>query len=502
MKNVLTKLTHRLREIHDLKAAAELLGWDQQIHMPPGGEQARVRQSGVLASLAHQKLCEAELGELLEAVGASVEQDDATASLVREAQRDRDQALRLDPALVRRLAEATGSAHSRWVAAREKADFSLFVSALQTVVDLKRREAEALRRKEHAEPYDALLDTYEPGTCVTELDPLVAETCALSRQVYEAVRESGRPPDVEVLKQGFAREVQHRFSCMLLEAIGFDFERGRLDCSIHPFTTSFDPGDVRVTTRFQEQWLPASVFSTLHEGGHGLYEQGLETSQVGTPLAQPLSLGIHESQSRFWENQIGRSEAFWRHFYPQLKKLFDAQLATVECEDFYRAINAVDATLIRVEADEVTYNLHIGIRYDLEKALLRGELQVDELPSAFNAAVRTQLGLETPNDTVGVLQDIHWSLGLFGYFPTYLLGNIYAAEWARAAATALGDLSERVAAGRLKTIRDWLRHEIHRHGRRYTVHQLFARVCGRPPSPQSFGQYLKDKYGPIYGLSL
>jgi carboxypeptidase Taq len=296
---------------------------------------------------------------------------------------------------------------------------------------------------------------------------------------------------------------------LLLERIGFDFERGRMDASVHPFTTSFDSSDVRVTTRYHEKWLPAALFGILHEGGHALYEQGLSPSgsssenrdYVGTPLREALSLSIHESQSRFWENQVGRSRPFWECFFPTLRDCFPQNLSEVTVDDFYFASNMVRPSPIRVEADEVSYNLHIGMRYELEKSLLRDDVSVGELPGAWNELSRKLLGFEPKDDAEGVLQDIHWSMGLFGYFPTYLLGNLYAAQWAAAAKRHLTGWDDLLRGGKLRPILGWLRENVHRHGRRYTAAELVVRATGSELDPAFYDRYLRNRYGELYGVT-
>lgn len=494
------ELLSKLREHGDLQSIEQLLGWDQQTYMPPGGNDARARHIAMLSAMAHRRLTDPRLAELIEQCGADPDLSEEQKAQLRETKRERDKAVKLPEDLVREIAETAVKAHVLWAEAREKDDFTLFSPILKSMIDLKKREAEALGYGEGV-AYDALLDQFEPGASVAELNPIIERTREITQAAVDAIRGSAQKPDTEILKRGYAASAQEKFGLQVLKAMGYDLTAGRLDKAVHPFTTSFDTKDVRITTRYQEDWLPASVFGSIHEGGHALYEQGLPAEHVSTPLGDSLSLGYHESQSRFFENIMGRGRPFWEHFYPSLKESFPNVLRGVELDDFHFAINTVEPSLIRVEADEVTYNLHIIIRYEIEQAIFAGEASVDDLPQLWNEKIQSYLGLTPPNNTLGVLQDIHWSLGAFGYFPTYLLGNLYAAQWSAAIRRDMPDMDQRIAGGDLLPIRDWMREKIHRHGRRYPANELAVMISGESLNPEYFDAYLKERFSGLYGVS-
>lgn len=490
-----------LRDVHDLRRAAAVLDWDQQIYMPVKGNDARSRQSALLAELAHQKFCDPRLGEAVEASLADAALSPARRACVLEVKRDRDKAVKVPADLVREIQETAGRAHMAWVNARKENRFAGFAPFLARLIELRTREADALGVPEGGVPYDALLDQFEPGATVKTLNPVIERARDECVAAVKAIRGSARKPKLEILKRRYPKEGQEKFSRQILTAMHYDTQGGRLDESVHPFTTSFDIDDVRITTRYEERWLPGALFGTIHEAGHALYEQGLDRAHWGTPLADALSVGFHESQSRFWENQIGRSLAFWAHFYPSLKRLFPAALKGVSLKDFHFAVNAVHPSLIRVEADEVTYNLHIVIRYEIEQAIFAGKAKVADLPALWNEKMRAYLGIVPPTDALGVLQDIHWSMGAFGYFPTYLLGNLYAAQWMNVLRKAMPDLEARVGAGDLLPVKTWLNEQIHRHGRRYPTDRLSKRVSGEPLNPAHFAAYLREKFGALYDVT-
>ncbi len=515
----LIKLKTVLRNIHDYGCIEELLGWDQQVMMPPKGMEARSRQLGLVAELAHKAMCSDELGDLLKQASEVVVEGSQEAAMVREAQRDRKIALRLPAPLVKKITEVTAEAHVHWVQARNKDDFDVFAPVLKEIVALKREQASALMREETKHPYDTLMDQYEPNATVEWMDPLVERAASVSQKVYEAVQGS-KVSGPGIPAGSFDLDGQKVFCGKLLEWIGFDMEAGRLDASVHPFTCAFDPGDVRLTTRYSVDEPFMAFFSTLHEGGHGLYEQGLPKDYVGTPLAQALSLGLHESQSRFWENQIGRRFSFWQYAEPELKKIFPRLPAEVTPENLFFSVNRVEASFLRTESDEVTYNLHIALRYELEKALLTGELEVNDLEDEWNNGMEKLLGIRPKCPREGVLQDIHWSMGLFGYFGTYLLGNLYSAQWAQALENDLEDksvsrgqenpassspplskLDQLIQEGDFLSIRDWLRRNIHIHGRRYSADELSRRLIGSLDS-KYFESYIKKKYSRLYNIEV
>ncbi len=501
MNEEFAELINRLREVSDIRMAEGLLGWDQQTYIPAKGHTARARQIGVLSSLAHERLCSKELNDLLQSLSKDSSLSEEQQALLREAKRDREKAVKVPHDLVRDISQTAAQAHSIWVQARKENNFSTFEPILAKLVELKQKEAEALGYDEDGCSYDALLDAFEPRATVKKLNPIIETVRDVSVAAVKAISQSKRKPKSEILRRFFSRQGQQRIGNEVTAAIGFDFEAGRIDEAVHPFTSSFDPQDVRLTTRYDEDWLPTSLFGLIHEAGHGMYEQGLPVEHVGTPLGEAVSLGIHESQSRFWENQIGRSLSFWKYVYPGLKEVFPTALGDVNLEQFHFAINTVAPSLIRVEADEVTYNLHIIIRYEIEQDLFSGKISVSELPKIWNEKMEAYLGIRSESDTKGVLQDIHWSFGGFGYFPTYLLGNLYAAQWMAALRKDYPNLDEMIANGEFSTIRDWMREKIHKHGRRYTVSDLARLASGEDLNPDHFANYLKDRFAPLYDVS-
>ncbi len=496
------QLKNHLADVVHLRHAAAVLGWDQQVNMPPGGAPARAEQLATLSRLAHEKFVAEETGRLIEAAEAEIaglDTDHDDAALVRVVRHDYDLATRVPTTLVEELARVTSQAHEIWARAREQADFAAFVPTLERILDLKRQEAEALGYEDRM--YDALLDQYEPhmktadverlfGELRTELVPFVA-------QIFERLDAVDDSP----VRKRYDVERQAEFGLQVIKKLGYDLTRGRQDKSVHPFTTEFSINDVRITTRYQEDWMPSALFGSIHEAGHAMYEQGCDQGYEGTFLAGGTSLGVHESQSRLWENVVGRSRAFWSHFYGDLQRLFPEQLGQVDLETFYRAINAVSRSLIRVEADEVTYNLHIMLRFELENDLLEGKLAVRDLRDAWNAKMEAYLGITPPDDGKhGVLQDVHWSSGLIGYFPTYSLGNFLSVQYWEKAVQDVPSIPTDIARGEFGSLLNWLRENIHRHGRKYWPAELTQRVTGEPIQVRSFLRYLKEKYTDIYGL--
>jgi len=504
----LDRLKEKLRDIHHLTDAAALLSWDQETYMPAGGGQARADQIATLQTLAHDQCVSSDMADLLSPwidLETGHIREDAQPSLnpsehalLRETWRDFHRAQKLPSSFVHRLEQECSLAQQVWTEARQRNDFALFLPYLRTVVGLKLEETEYLGYAES--PYDALLDTYEPGATAAALQPLFSTLREQLARLLERVRQSPMKPDPSILTQSFSTDRQLAFSRQVLETMGYRFEHGRLDLSAHPFTTSFHPTDVRLTTRVFERDLPSCLFSCIHEGGHGLYDQGLSPDHYGTPLGEPISLGIHESQSRLWENSVGRSLPFWRHFYPLLQQTFPEQLGSVPLEPFYAAINRVEPSLIRVEADELTYNFHIMLRFEIELDLIEGRLTVEELPAIWNQKMKEYLGVVPDRDADGVLQDVHWSFGAFGYFPTYTLGNIYAAMFYEQACHDLPDLEQHIGQGQLLPLKNWLNSKVHRWGRQFTSQELVQRVTGQSPSPDAFLRSLSQKFTNLYQL--
>ncbi|MFO7607565.1 MAG: carboxypeptidase M32 [Candidatus Krumholzibacteriia bacterium] len=494
-----------VHEVHDLGSAMGLLEWDQEIMMPPRGVQGRARVRATVAALMHDRMVDPELGELVATLAGTAAADPgafdpwARANL-RELKRQRDRAVKVPRQLVADLAREGSLAQQAWVEARAKDDWARFAPHLARLVDLKRREAQAVGYA--TEPYDALLDEYEPGARAADLAQLFAQLRDGLVPILDALREAPHPPADAAWRGAFTAADQDRLGRAVLDAMGYDFAAGRLDVSAHPFTQGLGPGDVRITTRYDAADLRPALYATMHEGGHALYELGLPGEHAGEPVGSAVSLGIHESQSRLWENLVGRSRPFVAWLAPQLAGIWPAAYGGADPEALYRAANTVRPSLIRIEADEVTYNLHIILRLEIERALVAGEVEVDGLPSLWREKVKAYLGLDVPSDREGVLQDIHWSFGLFGYFPTYALGNLYASQLFAAARRHLPDLDAQLARGELAGLLGWLRANVHGPGSLYPAGELCVRVTGQELSPEPFLAHVRAKFGDVYGVSL
>ena len=495
------ELIRRSRERSTLASCSALLGWDEQTTMPPGGAESRGTMMATLAGITHDRAVDPRVGELLAAVeGSSVvaDADGPEAANVRELRRDFDRQTKLPKALVEELARVTTVAQGEWVAARKARDFARFRPWLESIVGLKRQEAACFGFEEVA--YDALLDDYEPGATTRALVPVFAALKAELVPLARAIAGSSRRPDPSILDRDYPVDRQKMLGESVAAAVGFDFRRGRLDVAAHPFCSGIAPGDCRITTRYNPRDFTESFFGVLHEAGHGLYEQGLAPEHAGTPMGEATSLGIHESQSRLWENAVGRGRPFWSYWFPILRRTFPAALHDVDPEAFHFAINRVAPTLIRVQADEVTYNLHVLARFELEQAILSGDLPVADIPGAWDDAYEANLGIRPAHVSEGCLQDVHWSAGLFGYFPTYTLGNLFSAQLFDAASAALGGLDEALARGDCSGLLGWMRENVHRHGRGLRSAALVEKATGSPPDHRPLVRALTRKYGEIYGL--
>jgi carboxypeptidase Taq len=494
---------NQARRAMRLQTAADTLEWDERTGMPRGGGDYRAEQVSMLRGMVHEFRTDPAYGdalcELIETIAGDDPHDDRVAT-IRELHRDWDRDRKLPTELVERIADATVRGQQVWDAARKADDFAAFAPALRTIVDLKRQTGQLLCEGTDRTAYEALMDEYEPDAREADLTRVFADLREPLVKLIAEIADAPRRPQTELLEQDFPIDRQRRFSHQLAAAIGFDFDCGRLDETSHPFCTTLGPRDIRILTRFEKDWLPSGIFGTLHEAGHGLYEQGLRDEWFGLPPGSYVSLGMHESQSRLWENQVGRSLAFWQCHYSDTQSQFAPLLDGVSLDTFYFAINTIRPSLIRVEADEATYNLHIIIRFDLERQLIDGSLSVDDLPAAWNARYASDLGVTPPSDADGVLQDVHWSAGLIGYFPTYTLGNLAAAQLFDAAADDLGDLSGQFAEGVYSPLLEWLGQNVHRHGRCYSGGDLVARATGRPLSADSLVRYLNAKLRPLYGI--
>jgi carboxypeptidase Taq len=495
------ELIQRTKETAVLASCGAVLGWDERTYMPHDGSAFRGDQMALLARLTHEMSTDPKVGELLVSVeGTSlVANPESPAAInVREIRRAYDRAVKLPKELVEELARVTTRAQQAWQEARSKNDFPAFRPWLEQIIQLKRREADAVGYKDH--PYDALLDEYEPGATAAEIRKVLSALASELVPLIAAIGQSERKPRREILEREYAVDVQQSFAKEAAEALGFNFRAGRLDVTTHPFCSGVGPGDCRITTRYNPRFFNEAFFGVLHETGHGIYDQGLVAEHFGTPLGTYCSLGIHESQSRLWENQVGRGRPFWEHFYPRAQKAFPTALADVRLDDFYFAINVARPSLIRVEADEATYNLHIILRFELELSLLTGDLKPADLPGAWNERFTKMFGLTPPDDRQGCLQDIHWSMGGIGYFPTYTLGNLYAAQFMNAARDQLPDLEGDFSRGQFGRLKAWLNEKVHRPGRSYRSSELCRRVTGEGLQHGPLVDYLREKFGRLYDL--
>jgi len=479
-----------------------LVGWDERTNLPGRGGAWRAEQAAELAALVHGRRTDPAQGERLETLAADPLAADGTPeeqATIRLLKHDFDKQARLPLRLVEELARTTVEAQQAWVAARAAASWTEFAPWLEKVFALKREQA-ACQRPD-LDPYDSLLDDYEPGGRWRAIAPRFDELRARIVPLVRACAAASRRPDDQLFRaRNYPLEAQQAFVREVASRIGFDFDRGRLDSTDHPFCTSLGPDDCRITTRWDERFLPTALFGVLHEAGHGLYDQGLRTEWYGLPPGEAASLGIHESQSRLWENLVGRSQAFWEWCFPLAREAFPAALADATAAELHEAILVVKPTFIRVEADEVTYNLHIMLRFDLERAVLHGDLAVADLPAAWDERFERDFGIRPPDAAAGVLQDIHWAAGLVGYFPTYTLGNLYAAQLMAAAEARLGNLESQFAAGQFGQLLDWLKREIHDFGRMLESEPLVERATGLPVSADWLAESLHRRYGPAHGL--
>jgi len=494
----LLTLTHKAAL---LESTGAVLGWDRETYMPPKGAEHRASQLSLISGIHHQTATHPRIGELLDALKDSELNDSAesdSAVNIRELRRGYDRQRKLPQRLVEEIARVTALAQHHWSEARHANDYECFAPWLADVIRLKQEEASVVGFTDSGEAYDALLDEYEPECTSREVQDVFDKLRRKLVPLLDTIKGSGRQPDELILTREYPVDQQEALGRLASKAIGFDFEAGRLDITAHPFCSGTGPGDCRLTTRYDPNYFSGSFFGTLHETGHGLYEQGLNPEFWGTPLGASVSLGIHESQSRLWENIVGRSAAFWKYFYPIAQQHFPAALGQTPFDDFIFAINAVKPSLIRVEADEVTYNLHIMLRFDIERALIAGDLSVDDLPEAWNERFEADFGIKPDSNANGCMQDVHWSAGLFGYFPTYALGNMYASQFFDAAVSDLGELNALFAAGEFEPLLNWLRTHIHSQGRRLPAGRLVEVVTGRSLSDEPLMKHLNSRFLPLY----
>ncbi|MPZ37283.1 MAG: carboxypeptidase M32 [Rhizobiales bacterium] len=497
----LAELERRLREINDLGAVGSVLGWDEATYMPKGGAIARGRQSAMVSRMRHERSIAPALGRLIDGLSSyadSLPADSDGAALIRVARRDFEKAIKVPAEWVERSNQHGSASYDAWTRARPSNDFAAMRPYLEKTLELTREYAGFFA------PYDRitdpLIDDADPGMTTALIQKLFAE---LRRELVPIVRAITAEPaaDDRCLRGAFGEPAQLAFSLDVASHLGYDLDRGRLDKTHHPFCTRFGAGDVRITTRVREDDLGDALFSTVHEAGHAMYEQGVSPTLDGTPLGSGISAGAHESQSRLWENVVGRGRSFWQHFYPALQRVFPDQFKGVPLDTFYRAINKVERSLIRTDADEVTYNLHVMMRFDLELDLLEGRLRVEDIPEAWRARMTADLGVEPPDDRNGCLQDVHWyGGGIGGAFQGYTIGNILSAQFYAAAVKAHPAIPSEIAAGEFRTLHRWLTENLYRHGRKFAPNDLIKRATGEPMSMRPYLAYLRNKYGELYRL--
>lgn len=496
------ELIKEVKEISLLGSCYGVLEWDIQVNMPPMGGEIRSQMTSLLAGMMHEKFVSEKIGDMI----SSVEESDIVkdplsveAVNVRELRYLYDKETKLPKELVEEFEKTTSLAYNEWVAARKESNFKKFEPWLEKIVDLSKRKAEAYGYE--GEPYNALLDNYEPGATVDEVAEVFEKLRVELVDLLAKIKEAPKKPNVGIIEQPYDVAKQRIFGEMVAERLGYDFNQGRLDVATHPFSSGFGPGDSRITTRYNPNRLNDALFGTIHETGHALYEMGIDKkAHFGTPMGESISLGIHESQSRMWENMVGRSKSFWNYFFPIAKSMFRDSLNGIEIDEFYKAVNNVTPSFIRVEADEVTYSLHILLRFEMERALLNGEIKVADAAKEWNERFEKYFGIKVDKDSNGCLQDIHWCSGYLGYFPTYALGSIYAAQFFAQAKKEITDLEARFERGEFLTLREWLRENIHIHGQKYRAQELCKNLTGERLSHKPLVSYLNKKFGEIYNL--
>lgn len=497
----LKRLEQILAEVTDLNHVYRVLEWDQETYMPAGGTRSRSEQLATVSRLGHESLISDEVGRLLDVLEGEVAGkpfDSYESSLVRVTRRDYEHARKLPAELVAEIARASSTAMVVWRKARQEENFALFAPYLEKNVELNRRMADALGYEGH--PYDALIDYYEPGMTTAQLEEIFSELKTAIVPLIAGIARHADAVDDKVLHRGFDPELQLKYALDVVRRLGYDLDHGRQDLTAHPFSSSFGQDDVRITTRVSRDFFNECLFGSIHESGHAMYNQGIPVEIDRTLLGDAASPGVHESQSRMWENLVGRSRPFWRHFFPTLRETFPEPLRGVDEEAFFRAVNRSYPSLIRVEADEVTYNMHVLLRFEVETEMLDGSLKVKDLPEAWNARMKSYLGLSVPNDREGALQDIHWSFVSFGVFPGYTLGNLIGAQLMEKVRQEIPDLDSQFERGEFSNLLGWLRRNVHRHGRKFTPDELLQRATGRSLTAEPWIAYVRQKFGALYGL--
>ena len=493
--NLYNTYVERMQRIADIRNASALMQWDQETYLPAKGANVRGRQISTLTEMSHQLFTEEAFGDILKELSSK---DDLSAEQKRNVElsfEDYTKSRKYPSSFVRALAEHTNVTFHAWIEARKANDFSVFEKSLDQMLQFKRQEADILGYQHH--PYDALLNEYEKGATVLLLDKTFKDLLPTLKEIFDLILAVPQVDD-SFLKQYFPKEKQWQWGVFLIKELGFDMEAGRQDLSEHPFSISFNPQDVRITTRVDEQDFSNMTWSCIHEAGHALYEQGLPVEAYGLPLGEACSYSIHESQSRLWENNVGRSRAFWNHYFPVLQSYFPEQLGHISTEQFFKGINKVQPSLIRTESDEISYHFHVYIRYELEKKLIEGSLQTKDIPAFWKEQYKSLLNVEVPDDRQGCLQDVHWSHGSFGYFPTYSLGSFYAAQMYQEAGKTVKSLEKDLQSGKTDALLQWLRNQIHRKGRFYTSEELCESISGKPLDVDYFINHLLEKYVSIY----
>lgn len=490
------ELKKHFSELKRLKYIENLLNWDHQVYMPEGSNQDRSELISLVGEILHKKLISDKTRKLISKAEKVKELNDVDNAILREAKREYEKATKIPTELVIEIAKTATLGHKAWEKAREKSDFTIFQPYLKKMIELQKQYADLIDIGESR--YDTLLDDYEPGATTKWLSSLFNELAPELQSIVKKLDSSNDKPDQSILKKHYASEKQWEFSNQIIEKLGFDFYIGRQDKSVHPFTTSLASQDIRITTRIMENFLPAGLFGTIHECGHALYNMGFMEEIHSTNIADGSSYGIHESQSRLYENFLGRSREFWIYWYPKLKKLFPENLENYPLEEFYRSINTVKPSLIRVEADEITYSLHIILRFEIERMIFKDKVNVDEIPQIWNEKMADLLHITPPNDAKGVLQDVHWSGGAFGYFPTYSLGNLYAAQIFNDAFKKNNNLLTEFSEGNFENLLNYLRENVHQYGKVYHPRDLIQNITGEPLNPKYFTSYLEQKFYPIY----
>ena len=501
MEKKLAQLKEKMRVVEDLELINELLNWDQSTYMPPGGAPARGRQSALIAEIRQEKIIDPEIGRLLDTLepwAETLPYDSDDASFVRVTRRVYDAAVKIPPALIGELYSHSSESYQKWTVARPNNDFKTMQPYLEKTLDLSRKLADCFPGYEHIA--DPLIDFQDYGMKASDIKEIFAQLRAELVPLVEAILEK-EPVDNRVLFQEFPIDKQEALGVEIIKDFGYDFERGRQDTTHHPFMTKFSLGDVRITSRFNRNDLGDGLFSTLHESGHAMYELGIDPKFEASPLGIGASAGVHESQSRLWENLVGRSKPFWSHYLPLAQKYFPDQLGSVSVDEFYKAVNKVSRSLIRTDADEVTYNLHVMLRFDLELALLEGSLEVRDLPEAWHERYQQDLGIHAPDDTDGVLQDVHWYIDVIGgVFQGYTLGNIMGGLFYQHALQDHPEIPDEVGMGRFGTLHSWMKENIYKHGYKFTASELIERISGGPLTIGPYMEYLRTKYSEIYGL--